>query len=106
MFDSSTHADHEPPAHGARSPTAANDMTAQHEMLARRLVQVFARCGAEPASVTALGHCVSIRRGDATFSATISGDHLLLLKNSDRQSLGRFSTPAGLCRRIATLSSS
>lgn len=105
MFDSSASVEPHLPAIAGPTPPHIPDLESQHAALAARLTQVFARTHSDPPSITPVGHCVFIRRGEQTFSATISGEHILLLNNADHRTLGRYSTPAGLCRCIASLSS-
>ncbi len=79
------------------------DLDAQHLALANRIAWLFERNGSSATTVTPVGHCVLISHSRMSFVATISGAHLLLLNSADQRTLGRFSTPAGLCRHIVTL---
>lgn len=104
MFDSSASVEQRLSKAANAAPPHNPDLETQHAALAKRLARVFERTQSEPPTVAPVGHCVFIRRGEQTFSATISGEHILLLNNADHRSLGRFSSPAGLCRCIASLS--
>jgi len=104
MFDSFTSVEQRFSKTASAPPPNIPDLETQHAALAKRLARVFERTHSEPPAVAPVGHCVFIRRGEQTFSATISGEHILLLNNADHRPLGRFSTPAGLCRCIASLS--
>ena len=102
MLNSSTRADRRNDATTKQSVQPAASLESQHVALAVRIARVFERTQTDPPAVTAVGHCVFITHRRTTFSATISGDHLLLLNNTDYRLLGRFSSPAGLCRQIVS----
>lgn len=76
------------------------DLATQHEALAHRMEQVFQRRETQPPTITCAGHCVFVRTNDARFYVTISNDRLLLISSANNLELGRFSTPAGVCRHI------
>lgn len=85
-------------------PTAPyNDLTTQHEALAERMTQVFQRGDTISPQVSCAGHCVFIQAQNTRYCVTISNDHLLLASSADDTTLGRFSSPAGVCRHIASL---
>lgn len=83
------------------TPVATADLATQHEALAQRMEQVFQRGDTHPPTITCAGHCVVVRTSDARFYVTISNDRLLLVSSANNLELGRFSTPAGVCRHIA-----
>lgn len=102
MLDTSTQVSRDNTRTTKQSAQPAANLESQHVALAIRLAQVFERTQTDPPTVTAVGHCVFISIREMRFSATISGDHLLLLNNADCRLLGRFSSPAGICRQIVS----
>lgn len=78
------------------------DLLGQHEALAIRLGQLFGRCRSTQPSIIAAGHGVFIRQSGKTYCVTILDQHLLLADCANSQVLGRYSSPAGICRHLAS----
>ncbi len=102
MFDSFLRSQHHVEAE-IHPPICAADLTVQHQALAQRMVQVFQRGDTEPPSIACAGHCVFVRTRHGRFCVTIANDRLLLVSSADNSELGRFSTPAGVCRHIVQM---
>ena len=84
-------------------PPPIGDLLGQHEALAIRFDQLFARCSSAQPSVIAAGHGVFIRKDRKTYCVTILEQRLLLADCADNRVLGRFSSPAGICRHLASV---